>query len=88
MTRAAGNPSLAETVQHGRGLVVGGVSPKPQILTMTPEAVAEEVQAALVETNGVRLAIGPGCSISPDAPTENLLAAKQAVDAWAAQSSN
>ena len=85
---APGNPSLAERIQRGRGLVVGGVSPKPQIRTMIPKAVAGEVNTALAETGGVRLVIAPGCSISPDTPTENLLAAQQAVMAWAAQLSN
>ena len=41
-----------------------------------------EVVAALKETNGVQLMIGPGCSISPDTPESNLLAVREAVQAW------
>lgn len=82
---AAGNPPLSEMARQTQRVVVGGVSPKPQIRTMTPEAVAAEVTAALADTNGMQIMIAPGCSISPDTPEENLFAAKRAVEQWAAQ---
>lgn len=75
---APGNPGLAEGRDRARRAVIGGVSPKPRIREMTPAEVAAEVQAALAATNGVRVMIGPGCSISPDTPPGNLDAARDA----------
>jgi uroporphyrinogen decarboxylase len=90
---AAGNPPLHAMRRSGpqhrasakNRAVVGGVSPKPQLLTMTPAQVNAEVNAALDDTNGVQIVVAPGCSIPPDTPEANLFAAKQAVDAWAAR---
>jgi uroporphyrinogen decarboxylase len=81
---APGNPSLSEMAHRTRRTVVGGVSPKPQIRTMSPAVVSGQVAAALAETGGTRLVIGPGCSISPDTPAENLFAARTTVEQWAA----
>ncbi len=77
-----GNPGLAEGRGRARRAVIGGVSPKPRIREMAPAEVAEEVRAALSATNGIRVMIGPGCSISPDTPEANLDAARAAVAAW------
>jgi uroporphyrinogen decarboxylase len=79
---APGNPTLAEGRSLAQRAVIGGVSPKPDILTMTPQQVTSEVRAALEATNGERMMVGPGCSISPDTPDENLFAAKKAVLDW------
>jgi uroporphyrinogen decarboxylase len=81
----AGNPTLSEGRTLANRAVIGGVSPKPQIRTMSPLQVSQEVRAALDETRGERMMIGPGCSISPDTPPENLFAAKQAVEEWTVQ---
>jgi uroporphyrinogen decarboxylase len=78
---ATGNPAMSE-LQHTHRVVVSGVSPKPQIRTMTPTAVAGEVTAALAATGGVQVVVAPGCSISPDTPEENLFAAKRAAEQW------
>jgi len=40
------------------------------------------VYAALNDTGGMRMMVGPGCSIPPDSPAENLFAAREAVDGW------
>lgn len=77
------NPSLRAGRETANRAVIGGVSPKPQIRTMRPDDVAQEVRSALDETDGLQMMIGPGCSISPDTPEENLFAAKQAVVDWA-----
>lgn len=82
---AAGNPSVGAMAERTQRIVVGGISPKPQIRTMTPAAITQEVSAALTESGGSRIMIGPGCSVSPDTPEENLYAAKTAVTEWAAQ---
>ena len=79
------NPSLAAGRDRARRAMIGGVSPKPQIREMTPTQVAAEVAAALADTGGVQMMIGPGCSISPDTPEANLDAANEALAAWAAQ---
>jgi len=47
---------------------------------MTPEQVAAEVEAAIQDTDGKGMMIGPGCSISPDTPEANLRAAREAVE--------
>jgi uroporphyrinogen decarboxylase len=77
-----GNPTLAEGRDRLGRAVIGGVSPKPRILGLTVEEVRAEVLAALGDTRGRRMMIGPGCSISPDTPEANLLAARRAVLEW------
>lgn len=77
-----GNPNLAAGRDMANRAVIGGVSPKPKIRDMMPEEVAAEVYAALNDTGGIRMMIGPGCSISPDSPEANLDAAKEALETW------
>ena len=77
-----GNPSLAQARDRARRAVIGGVSPKPQIRTMTPQQIVAEVDAAIQDTGGTRMMIGPSCSISPDTPEANLRAAREAVEKW------
>jgi uroporphyrinogen decarboxylase len=77
-----GNPSLSEGRAMVKRAVIGGVSPKPRIRVMTPEEIRAEVIAALKETDGVQMMIGPGCSISPDTPESNLFAVRDAIQAW------
>jgi uroporphyrinogen decarboxylase len=75
-----GNPSLSQARDKANRAVIGGVSAKPKIRTMTPEQVATEVEAAIQDTGGNGMMIGPGCSISPDTPEANLRAAREAVE--------
>jgi uroporphyrinogen decarboxylase len=75
-----GNPSLSQARDKANRAVIGGVSAKPKIRTMIPEQVAAEVDAAIKDTAGNRMMIGPGCSISPDTPEANLRAAREAVE--------
>ncbi len=77
-----GNPSLAEGRERAKRAVMGGVSAKPKLREMKPEQVVEQVNAALKETKGERIIVGPGCSIPPDTPEENLFAAAEAVENW------
>ena len=77
-----GNPTLAEGRDRLGRAVIGGVSPKPRIKSLTVEEVRAEVLGALADTRGKRMMIGPGCSISPDTPEANLFAARRAVDEW------
>ncbi len=77
-----GNPSLSQGRDRTGRAVIGGVSAKPRIRDMTAEEIRSEVRAALEDTGGVRTMIGPGCSISPDTPQANLVAAQSAVSEW------
>jgi uroporphyrinogen decarboxylase len=76
---AAGNPSLAEGRQRTGRAVMGGLPAKPVIATLTPEAVADHVRAAVRATGGRRLLLGPDCSINPDTPDSLMLAARAAL---------
>jgi uroporphyrinogen decarboxylase len=73
-----GNPSLAAGRRRTGRAVVGGVPAKPQIASMTEDAVAARARAAIAEMQGRGLLLGPDCSINPDTP-EALLHAAGAV---------
>jgi len=81
-TLEAGNPSLSVAQAKANRCVIGGVSAKPRIRNMTPEQVTAEVKAAILDTGGIRMMIGPGCSVSPDTPEVNLHTARDAVERW------
>lgn len=65
--------------------VMGGVSPKPYIATMSPAEVAGEVTKALDDTSGLGMFVAPGCSVSPNTPAETLLAVHKAISDWVAE---
>jgi uroporphyrinogen decarboxylase len=73
-----GNPTLAEGKARTDKAVMGGVSEKTTLVNGTPERVAAEVRAAITQTEGRRVLVGPGCSIPPAASQENLAAAANA----------
>jgi uroporphyrinogen decarboxylase len=73
-----GNPSLADGLARTQKAVMGGISEKTTLPDGAPEGVASEVRQALMETNGLRLLLAPGCSIPPRTPAANLAAAAQA----------
>ena len=75
---APGNPSLAEGHRRTGRAVVGGLPAKPEIATMSGQAVAGRVRRAIDEMSGRALLLGPDCSINPDTP-EALLHAAGAV---------
>ncbi len=76
---AAGNPSLAEGHRRTGRAVVGGLPAKPEIVTMSGQALAGRVRRAIDEMNGRSLLLGPDCSINPDTPEALLHAAGAAV---------
>jgi uroporphyrinogen decarboxylase len=76
-----GNPSMAEGRDQTRRAVMGGVGTK-LVREARPEEVAAQVRATLEETGGGHTIIGPGCSIPPDTPEDNLFAAREAVEHW------
>lgn len=77
-----GNPGLSEGRERARRAVVGGVSIGQKLVEMKPEQVQAEVEAAVKDTGGRRMLVGPSCSYSPKTPEENLFAAREAVEEW------
>ena len=73
-----GNPSLKECHHRTGRAVVGGLPAKPQIASMTADALVARAKAAIDEMAGRSLLLGPDCSINPDTP-ESLLHAVGAV---------
>jgi uroporphyrinogen decarboxylase len=69
---APDNPSLGEAHRLTGRAVVGGLPAKPEIASMTAEALVARTRAAIDEMAGRFLLLGPGCSINPDTP-ETLL---------------
>jgi uroporphyrinogen-III decarboxylase len=49
------------------------------LLQGSPDDVRAQVREALRQTGGTRFLLGPGCSIDPRTPPENLRAAAEAV---------
>ena len=76
--RDSTNHSLEATRRFTDRPLLGGVS-REVMLNGPPEAVAQEVRDAIAQTGGRGFMVGPGCSISPRCPEENLRALKEAV---------
>jgi uroporphyrinogen decarboxylase len=76
---AAGNPSLREGQRRTGRAVMGGLPAKPVIATLPPEAIAAAALAAVKNTDGRALLLGPDCSINPDTPEPLLHAARAAL---------
>ena len=76
-----GNPGLdAVHVRTGRA-VVGGLPAKPEIASMTADALVARTRRAVEEMSGRWLLLGPDCSINPDTPEPLLDAVGNAVRA-------
>jgi uroporphyrinogen decarboxylase len=76
-----GNPGLdAVHARTGRA-VVGGLPAKPEIATMTADALVARARLTIEETSGRWLLLGPDCSINPDTPEPLLAAVGEAVRA-------
>lgn len=73
-----GNPTLGEGKARTSKAVMGGVSEKTTLVDGAPNAVAQEVRAAIAQTEGRRVLVAPGCSIPPRTPAANLTAAATA----------
>ena len=74
----ADNPTLAEVHRRTGRAVVGGLPAKPEIATLSAQAIAARARRAVDEMHGRALLLGPDCSINPDTP-EDLLHAAAAV---------
>ena len=63
----------------------GGLRQWETMLRGTPDQVTQEAQTALAATGGRRFILGTGCVTPITAPTGNLVAARQAVEAVGVQ---
>ena len=78
-----GNPSLSDGHRRTGRAVMGGIPAKPTITSMSPVEIGGRVSAALLDTGGRWLLLGPDCSVNPDTPEVLMHAARQARDASA-----
>lgn len=65
-----GNPTLTEVHRRTGRAVLGGLPAKPEIKTMTVEALQARARASIAEMGGRHHLLGPDCSINPDTPEE------------------
>jgi uroporphyrinogen decarboxylase len=77
----AGNPSFAEARALTTKALLGGLGQKTTLAQGDPAAVEREVRSTIEATGGRKVLIGPGCSVDPAAPVENLRAARRSVEA-------
>lgn len=73
------NASLADARAMTDRALIGGVDERHALLTGSPDDVRGQVREALAQTGGRGFLLGPGCSIAPNTPPENLRAAMDAV---------
>jgi len=83
-SEAPGNPSFGAAASMTTAAVMGGVAEDTTLLSGSPEDVRGAVAAALDETGGRRTLVAAGCSVAPTTPAENLLALRDAAQAWRA----
>lgn len=76
---SSGNPSLMEVHRRTGRAVLGGLPAKPEILTMTREALLARATRSMEETGGRWHLLGPDCSINPDTPEPLLRAVGEKV---------
>jgi len=76
----ASNPCLAEVLARTGRAVAGGVAQDGALVHGSPQEVEAEARRALASAGGRRFLLAPGCSVSPRAPAENLLALRRAVE--------
>jgi uroporphyrinogen decarboxylase len=73
-------PNLREARQRFSGLLVGGISEHQTLLNGPAEAITAEIQAAIAQTKGRGLVVGPGCVIPTHTPVEHVRTAREAVE--------
>jgi uroporphyrinogen decarboxylase len=72
---APGNPALGAIRGKTDKVLMGGVDERHALLQGTPQDVQAQVVEAMRQTGGLRFMLGPGCSIAPNTPPENIEAA-------------
>jgi uroporphyrinogen decarboxylase len=73
-------PSLAEAFGRTSRCLVAGVTRRGPILDLDADAITHEVHDAVEQTGGQRLIVAPGCVIPVSVTSDQLTAARHAVD--------
>ncbi|OGC79925.1 MAG: hypothetical protein A2W07_06860 [candidate division Zixibacteria bacterium RBG_16_43_9] len=74
------NLDLKEGAKLLNKAVLGGIDHEKLLLNGTPDGVSKKIKEVVERNHDVRLILGPGCTISPQTPEENLKAARKAVE--------
>ena len=74
-------PALAEGQRHFDGAVCGGLAQWEAMVRGTPGQVREQAAEAIAQTGGQRFILGTGCVTPIVAPSSNVRAAREAVEA-------
>ncbi|MEF3274812.1 MAG: hypothetical protein K6356_10545 [Chloroflexus sp.] len=74
------NPDLAMARTRTSLALVGGINEHGTLLHGTPADVAAEAAAALAAGGTTRFLLAPGCGVSIDTPSANLIALRRAVE--------
>jgi len=74
-------PTLADAQHHVTGAVCGGLQRWDVVVRGTPAQVTEQAADAIAQTAGRRFILGTGCVTPVVAPTSNVRAVREAVEA-------
>ena len=74
------NLDLKEGAKLLNKVVLGGIDHDNLLLNVKPDEVFKEIRKIIERNQEVRFMLGPGCTISPQAPEENLKAVRRAVE--------
>jgi len=74
------SPTLAEALGRTSRCLVAGVTRRGPILGLDADATTHEVQDAVEQTGGRRLIVAPGCVIPVSVASDQLAAARHAVN--------
>lgn len=74
------SPTLAEALGRTRRCLVAGIDRRGSILTADPHGITREVRDAVEQTGGRRLIVAPGCVTPVSVTTDQLMAARRAVE--------
>jgi len=79
----SGNPSITEMRKATTKTLLAGIDHEKVMVLGPPEAVQAQARAAIEESQGTRLILGPGCAVPSAAPERHYAAAREAVLACA-----
>jgi uroporphyrinogen decarboxylase len=74
------NLDLKEGAKILNKVVLGGVDNENLLLKGTADEVSEKIKEIIEHNHGIGFMLGPGCTISPQTPEENLKAARKVVE--------
>jgi len=76
------NPPLTEALAKTDKAIWGGLNHKTTLLNGPLDAIYDDVNEVLNDTNARRIILGPGCSVPPQTPAGNLQAVRDAINTW------